>query len=149
MSSNKDNKNLWLMIAAGALVVGGALFYHWANADAEDEINIADELKSAGLTEVKKMGPLLEGRYFLNLLQFIGETTANSMNKDKKKIDEERRKCFKNGDKAGYSASVMEMITKQEKISKRVVQEVCDILNITEQDFMMSMQTYARNPEMA
>lgn len=69
MSENKDRRTLWLAIAGAGLLVGAALIFHWANQPDEDEgPDIAAALKDAGLTDVKKQGPLLEPRYFLSLL---------------------------------------------------------------------------------
>ena len=116
MSESKDRKTLWLAIAGAGLLVGAALIFHWANqAEEDDGVDIANALKEAGLIEVKKQGPLLEPRYFLSLLQFVGEHTQQKLSKTKKELDAERRKHFTDKNEAGYSDCVLKLIQAQEK----------------------------------
>jgi hypothetical protein len=111
MSESKDRKTLWLAIAGAGLLVGAALIFHWANqAEEEEGVDIAAALKEAGLMEVKKQGPLLEPRYFLSLLQFVGENTQLKLSKVKKELDAERRKHYTEKNDSGYSDCVLRLI---------------------------------------
>jgi hypothetical protein len=75
--SDESKKTLWMMVAGVGALVGAALLYHYATAADEDSANTEEDIKKA--LEEEKIGEpvrtpngLLESRYFLNLLQFIG-----------------------------------------------------------------------------
>ena len=75
--SDESKKTLWMMVAGVGSLVGAALLYHYATAADEDSANTEEDIKKA--LEEEKIGEpvrtpngLLESRYFLNLLQFIG-----------------------------------------------------------------------------
>jgi hypothetical protein len=60
--------------------------------------------------EVKKQGRNLEPRYFLSLLQFVGENTQLKLSKVKKELDAERRKHYTEKNDSGYSDCVLRLI---------------------------------------
>lgn len=75
--SDESKKSMWMMIAGVGALVGAALLYHYATTDEGNSGNSEEEIKKA--LEEEKIGEparqangLLENRYFLNLLQFIG-----------------------------------------------------------------------------
>jgi hypothetical protein len=75
--SDESKKSLWMMLAGVGALVGAALLYHYATADEENSVNTEEEIKKALEEEkigepVRQPSGLLENRYFLNLLQFIG-----------------------------------------------------------------------------
>ena len=68
------------MVAAGAgALVGLALLWHAMGSESgSDSVSFdAEALKAAGIQEVLREGSQLEKRYFLKLLQFIGEQTRD------------------------------------------------------------------------
>ena len=75
MSDNK--KTLWMVAAGAGALIGMALLYHAMSGDGDSSIDGIDPaaLKAAGIEEVLREGAQLEKRYFLKLLQFIGEQT--------------------------------------------------------------------------
>jgi len=94
MSSDQNKKQLWYALAGvGALAAGFILYKVFSGAECEEgEIapqvpEIADEdLVKANIKEVERNGKLLEQRYFLRLLQFIGERTRESTKAGREKI---------------------------------------------------------------
>ena len=86
----ESNKNLKIGIAAaGALFSAGILLY-WAQADSSkhksngNQRQLEKELKEAGLIEVQKHpthANVLQPKYFLTLLQFIGQTNIERSQK--------------------------------------------------------------------
>jgi hypothetical protein len=74
--SNDNNKAIWLALAGVGALVGAALVYHYASEGqggeiSDSDIKIALEEQKIGEPQEQANG-LLENRYFLNLLQFIG-----------------------------------------------------------------------------
>ena len=116
MSENSNrNKNLLLAIAGAGLLLGAAILYSWSTHEEEEEsIDLAAELKAQQLDKAKKSGPILEGQYFLFLLNFIGVHSATKMAKKKKTLDAERRGFLKKKDSVNYTASVEKMIQLRE-----------------------------------
>jgi hypothetical protein len=66
--------------------------------------DIHERLQQAGLKDVKMgvSGQLLDSQYFLNLLQFVGETTKLGMEENLKVLVAERREAYKNKDDELY-----------------------------------------------
>lgn len=118
MSENSSrSKNILLAAAGLGLVIGAALLYSWANHGEEEEdsgVDIREELKSQGLDKPKKNGPILDAQYFLMLLNFVGATSSTKMQKEKKKLDTERRNHLKSKNESAYSDCVMKMIQLRE-----------------------------------
>lgn len=113
MSENK--KNLWLAIAGAGALIGAALLYHYASGTAEGEEvpsteDLVADLKKEGLDEVQRQGSLIESRYFLKLLQFVGATTRDRTALKRKQLTEERRKHYKSKDWKKYEDIVRSFI---------------------------------------
>ncbi len=75
--SDESKKTLWMMVAGIGALVGAALLYHYATGGDDDSANTEEDIKKA--LEEEKIGEpvrtpngLIENRYFLSLLQFIG-----------------------------------------------------------------------------
>ena len=77
------------------------------------------------------------------LLNFVGTQSAAKMNKEKKKLDAERRAFLKSKNESAYSESVMKMIQLREATQMKLMHEVCEAVEISETDFMMSLETHA------
>lgn len=78
----ESKKNIWMAVAAAGALIGAALLYHYASSSGEGDSDtpsredLVEELKKAGLDEVvKEKTGMIESRYFLKLLQFVGATT--------------------------------------------------------------------------
>lgn len=154
MSENKSNKNMLFAAVAGVALIGAAILYSWSShdADADDEddsVDLRTELKNQELDKCKKQGPILEGQYFLFLLNFIGVQSQARMMKKKKALDAERRGHLKSKNDSAYTECVAKMCSLREGTQMSMVKEICEIVGCQEQEFMMSLETYASNPQMA
>ena len=69
MVSKKDNKGIFLGVAAATVLVGAALLYHFVFSEGDEEEaaagGIEAELAAAGLEEVKRSGQGLDPKYML------------------------------------------------------------------------------------
>jgi hypothetical protein len=65
--------------------------------EAEEEVEVMTEedLEKANIKNVERSGELLENRYFLRLLQFVGEKTRESTKNARAVITTERRAHYK------------------------------------------------------
>ena len=79
----ENNKKLWMIGAAGAVLVGAALLYMWASSGEDDSAadaikpgdsaKLEKDLTAADLGTVKRSAQgMLDSQYFLKLLQFVG-----------------------------------------------------------------------------
>jgi hypothetical protein len=91
----ESKKNLWLALAAAGTLIGAALLYHYATTSGEGDTEthtrdeLVEELKKAGLDEVvKEKTGMIESRYFLKLLQFVGATTRERTASKRKQLTE-------------------------------------------------------------
>ena len=82
----------------------------------EPEINDEDLVK-AGIKDVERNGKLLENRYFLRLLQFVGERTRDSTKAQREKITAERRQHYTAQDWPQYEAAVQAGLDLEDKAS--------------------------------
>jgi len=82
----------------------------------EPEINDEDLVK-AGIKDVERNGKLLENRYFLRLLQFVGERTRDSTKAQREKITAERRQHYVAQDWPQYEAAVQAGLDLEDKAS--------------------------------
>ena len=94
MADNK--KNVWMALAGiGAVAAAALIMYSMSGESAEDASAIdIEQLKAAGIDDVKREGNMLESKYFLKLLQFIGEKTRESTKAERDVITQERRKHY-------------------------------------------------------
>ena len=96
--SDGQNKKLWYILAGVGAVAAGLLLMKVLSGDgdeAEAENEISEEdLSKAGIKDVERNGGLLENRYFLRLLQFVGEKTRDSTKAKRDAMTAERRKHY-------------------------------------------------------
>ena len=92
---------------------------------------------------------MLETKYFLNLLQFIGQTSKEQTKGVRAQNTEERRKHYKNKDWEKYEAIVKKNLEFEDQACQGVLKEVIELLQITEQEFGMTHQMLAQNPQTA
>ena len=88
-----SNKNLVYALAGVGALVGAALIYSWVtDADneegAEGQEDLSELLQEKGLDDVKKNEyGMLDAKYFLELLQFVGEEMRRRQKSSKKKLN--------------------------------------------------------------
>jgi len=129
----ENKKTLWMALAGvGALAAAALVIYSMGGDAAEDEVAIDDEaLKSAGIDEVKREGQMLESKYFLKLMQFIGEKTRDSTKAQRDVFTAERRKCYESKDWDGYRAQVEKAANMEDMAAQNILTQTIDALNIT------------------
>ena len=129
----ENKKTLWMALAGvGALAAAALVMYSMGGDAAEDEVAIDDEaLKSAGIDEVKREGQMLESKYFLKLMQFIGEKTRDSTKTQRDVFTAERRKCYEAKDCDGYRAQVEKAANMEDMAAQNILTQTIDALNIS------------------
>ena len=101
MVENKQNKGLFLGVAAATALVGAALLYHYVFSDADDEegasVGIMEELKEAKLDVVRKgpSGNMLEPKYMVELLNFVTTTGRKRRESERNAAIDARREAYK------------------------------------------------------
>ena len=114
MSENK--KNFWLAVAGAGALIGAALLYHYASGTSEEDDapsrdELVQQLKAGGLDEVlKDKNGMIDSRYFLKLLQFVGATTRERTAPKRKSLTEQRRKHYKSKNWKEYETVVKSFI---------------------------------------
>ena len=154
-----DNKTLWLGLAAVGALVGAALLFHYVSTDddeegtgagASDPGKLTEELKAANLTDVKKSpNGTLDQQYFLQLLQYVGTASRERTKGLRTKCVESRRKHYKSEEWDQYEAIIKKALEAEDSTAQEVVKEVIDSLGISEQEFGMTHQILASNPQTA
>jgi len=88
-----------VLAGVGAIAAGYLLMKAMNNTDEEPEEEegkvTEEELEKANIVKVERSGDLLENRYFLRLLQFVGEKTRDSTKNARNVITTERREYYK------------------------------------------------------
>ena len=119
---------------------------------ADHQSELLAELKSETpfpLDKVKKDGQLLDAKYLLYLINFIGVKAQQRFQSAKKKFDEERRAAFKNKDDKAYIKCVAAIAQLKEQTTTLILKEVTGLIGVQEEEVMKSLQAYARNPQFA
>ncbi len=147
----ENKKNLWLALAGlGAVAVAALAIYALGGESAEsDEAVDMEMLKAAGIDEVKREGDMIDSKYFLKLLQFIGEKTRDTTKAKRDGITAERRKCYEAKDWEGYREQVQKSATLEDETAQRLLQEAIAELGISEQEFSMTHRMLASNEQTA
>ena len=89
----------------------------------------------AEIFEVKEKGGLLEDKYFLNLLQFIGEKTRQRMRIEARDNNKLRRKYYTMNLWANYQVKVKEYLDIEDAVRKAILKKVLARLIIDENTF--------------
>ena len=92
---------------------------------------------------------MLDTKYFLDLLQFVGVTSKEQTKASRQKNLDNRRKAYKAQDWEEYERIVKDTITQEDQACQFILKEVIDALGISEQEFGMTHQTLAANPQTA
>ena len=152
MVSKNENKGLFLGVAAATAFIGAALLYHFVFTDGDEEraaVGIEAELAAAGLDEVMKSpsGQGLEPEYMLKLLQFVTSTGKERRAAERKDALDQRRQNYKNKDWDAYRNLVKEQFMAEDTMCQAIMAETVGVLDTTEQEFGMTMQMMAQNPQ--
>jgi hypothetical protein len=92
---------------------------------------------------------MIESRYFLKLLQFVGATTRERTAPKRKALTEQRRKHFKSKNWNEYESVVRSFIEVEDQAAQNLLKDVLEIVNVMEQEFAMTHQMLASNPQYA
>lgn len=92
---------------------------------------------------------MLETKYFLNLLQFIGQTSKDQTKQIRDKNVKERREHYKKDEWEAYEAIVKKNLEFEDQACQAILKEVIETLQISEQEFGMTHQLLAQNPQTA
>ena len=123
MVEKQDNKNLWIGLAAAGALVGAALLFHWATSGDEEDAagagldsdKLLKALEQAGLNKPKQTPQgMLETKYFLDLLQFVGVTSKDQTKPQRQRNVDNRRKAYKAKDWEEYERIVKDTITQED-----------------------------------
>jgi len=89
---------------------------------------------------------MIESRYFLKLLQFVGATTRERTASKRKTLTEQRRKHYKSKNWKDYETVVRSFIEVEDSAAQTLLKDVLELVNIMEQEFAMTHQMLASNP---
>lgn len=93
-----------VLAGVGAVAAAAVIIYTMGSesSEAAEETIDLDVLKAAGIDEVKREGDMIDSKYFLKLLQFIGEKTRDNTKAARDQITTERRKQYEAKNWDGY-----------------------------------------------
>ena len=152
MVEQNKNRGLLIGIAAASALVGAALLYHFftSGEDGEEGSPIERELKAAGLDEVKKTpdGQMLDPKYMLKLLNFVTKTGKARRQEERDAALATRLELFKEKKDDLYRELVKDEFEKDDRMCQAVMQETMGCLDTSEQEFSITMQMMAQNPQM-
>lgn len=147
----ENKKTLWMALAGvGAIAAAALIIYSLGGESGEGEEAIDTEaLKAAGIDEVKREGDMIDSKYFLKLLQFIGEKTRDSTKSKRDEITAARRKHYEAKDWDAYREEVQKAATMEDETAQRILMETIGQLDISEQEFSMTHRMLASNEQTA
>ena len=91
----------------------------------------------------------MDTEYFLRLLQFVGQQTRERTTDKRKALTEERRVAYKKEDWTKYEEIIKKSLELEDQYAQTVLKEVIEVLEISEQEFGMTHQLLASNPQTA
>ena len=96
MADENSKKTLWMVLAGAGALIGAALVLNYLNGDSsESHDDISKALEKSNIKQpVHDANGQLETKYFLELLQFVGEQTRAVNHDVRKKLTDERRKHY-------------------------------------------------------
>jgi hypothetical protein len=149
MSTPQGKNNAWLIaLGAGAAVVALAVGYHYLSGEgsASSVNQCLDDVDALGPPK-KEANGILAFNYYKDLFTVVGKHGRIRFADEKKELIQQRRKALKEGNNKKYNELVKDIIQKEEMQMGDLMQEVMDHLGISEQEFMMTQQTYMSNPQ--
>jgi len=149
----------WKLIAIGAAaLVGAAVVWGMMSGDEEEgpeaipDDEVLEALKAAKLEAVRKdkMNPnFIDTQYFLELLQFIGQSVRDQQKGEREECIIQRRAALKEKDDEQYTAIVRKMLEAEEAAVHAFLKRVLDIVEIDQQQFEMTHGKLANDPQTA
>lgn len=147
MSAQNANKALWVGLAAGAALIGGAVIFHLIQGKAGSSSSnaVIEEVDSLGPPK-KEMNGILSFSYFKDLMSVVQRHAKERFADEKKELLSRRRALLKDGKTDEYKEVVSEMIKKEEMMFQDLMMEVMEHIGMSEQEFMQVNEVYMRNP---
>jgi hypothetical protein len=149
----------WKYIAAGAAAfVGAAVVWNMMSGDEEEAVDdipddeVLESLKAMKLENVRKdrANPsMIDTQYFLELLQFIGQSVRDQQKGEREECIIQRRAALKAKDDEQYTAIVRKMLEAEEAAVHAFLKRVLDIVQIDQQEFEMTHGKLANDPTTA
>ena len=138
MSSKGDNKSLFYVLGAGALLIGGAVLFHLlSNKDegAHATSKVLEEIDALGAPK-KEANGMLQFHYYKEVFFIIQKHAKQRFAADKQSMLSKRRILLKQGKMSEYKDIVKDMIHKEEQLCGDLLQEAMDHIGLNEQEFM-------------
>jgi len=88
---------------------------------------------------------MLESRYFLRLLQFVGERTRDHTKANRDKITKDRRAHYKAAEWKEYEDCVKKGLDLEDQASQHVLTDILNLLQIGEEEFANTHRSLANN----
>jgi hypothetical protein len=149
----------WKYIAAGAAAfIGAAVVWNMCSGDEEEAVDdipddkLLESLKANKLENVRKdrANPsMIDTQYFLELLQFIGQSVRDQQKGEREECILLRREALKNKDEEAYTGIVRKMLEAEEAAVHAFLKRVLDIVSIDQQEFEMTHGKLANDPTTA
>jgi hypothetical protein len=157
MVDSGNNKKVWVIAGAlGGLVAAALAWHYFSDAgegdDAPEEITadeLMEKLKEKGLDQVKRNNGMIEGNYFIQLLQFIGETNKARLSESRASCSKRRREAFKKDNMEEYAEIVKASFQEEDKSAQEIMMQVATALQIGEMEFQQTHQAMASDPQKA
>jgi hypothetical protein len=141
MSSTGNKGWIYALAAAGALVSAAVVFHLVSNKSASGSSLIFEEIDALGPAKKEPNG-LLNFMYYKDVFGIIQKYSKAKFGNEKKQMLETRRRLLAEGKQSEYKDLVKEMIQKEEGAFGDLLQEAMDHIGVSEQEFMMTHQTY-------
>ena len=139
---DKNNKGLFLGIAAATALIGAALLYHYVSGDDDDvdgpASGIMAELEEANLATFKRheQSGQLDPIYTCKMLNFVTLTARKRRNDERTEAINERRECYGKEDWNRYRQIVKEQFMAEDQMCQVVLREAMEVLTgISEAEF--------------
>jgi hypothetical protein len=138
-------------IAGGVIgLVGAALLYHYYTSLESEEEEQYGELY-ADLTAMggiqKDASGMIQFEDFIKIFKLVTKHSKKQIVEFKQKNNEARRKHLRDGNDVLYKECIKKQIAQEENIYQEVATETLKFFDIEEQEFMMSQNMHAANPQ--
>lgn len=131
---SEQNKKLWYILAGvGAVAAGLIAMKLMSGGEGEEDETVEEipditeeDLKTANIKDVERSGTggMLESRYFLRLLQFVGERTRDHTKANRDKITKDRRAHYKAAEWKEYEECVKKGLDLEDQASQHVLNDI-------------------------
>jgi len=129
-SQSKDNKALWVLAGAGALV-GAAVVFHLLTNKQSASSAIFEDIDALGPPK-KEMNGLLSFAYYKDLFILMQKHAKLKSADEKKELLIKRRQLLKDNKTEEYKEIVKDLIQREEQVFADIMSEVIDHLGMSE-----------------